>query len=91
MPAPSPAPASTPAPHSKRPRHWANDLVDAWVDGRSAEPILARLSQADQQLARAHARAHCIRIKHYAAHPDDLVHADAGMRDWVERYLERME
>ncbi len=73
----------------KRPRHWANDLVDAWVAGQSSEPILKRIPTNDRELARAHARAYCLRIKHYLRCPDDLAHADEGMRAWVEAYRRR--
>ena len=74
--------------HPKRPRHWAADLVDAWVDRKPAEVIMLAIPANDVDLARTHARIMCQSVVFHAKHTDDLPALGTQMREWVERYRE---
>lgn len=75
----------------KRPRHHAVDLVDAWVRGDSPAQILARLSEADRQLASAHARAFCEQIQFHrrAGTPVEQIKG-TQMAAWIQAYTARI-
>lgn len=73
----------------KRPRHWAVDLVDAWVEGKPAEIIMLAIPANDVELARAHARIYCQNIMFHAKHTEDLAALGEQMNEWVEQYRRR--
>lgn len=77
------------APHHKRPRHWACELVDAWVAGQPTEQIKARIPATDRELASTHARIFCLHIQHHAKHTHDLAPLGQQMADWVSAYRAR--
>lgn len=70
----------------KRPRHYAYELVDAWVSGRPVEPIVARIPANFRQLAGTHARLFCMNIKHHARHTEDVAVLGVQMTEWVAKY-----
>lgn len=75
----------------KRPRHYAVDLVDAWVRGEDPAPILARMPENFRELARAHARIFCEQIQFHRRVGTDLdTIKGAQLATWVRDYRNRL-
>jgi|GEM_PF-7088320 len=75
----------------KRPRHYAVDLVDAWVRGEDPAPILARMPANFRDLARAHARIFCEQIQFHRRAGTDLdTIKGEQLAAWVRAYRNRM-
>lgn len=53
-------------PQAKRPRHWAEDLVDAWVRRQDPAPIVARIPELYRELALLHARLQYEKIQFWS-------------------------
>lgn len=75
--------------HPKRPRHWAYELVDAWIAGQPTDPIKARIPANDNDLANTHARVFCLNIQHHAKYTEDLAPLGEQMAAWVAAYRAR--
>lgn len=73
----------------KRPRHWAVELVDAWVAGQSPDPIMLRIPAIERGLSSAHARLFCLHIKYHATHTEDIEPLGEQMAAWVAKYRAR--
>jgi hypothetical protein len=71
------------------PRHWAYELVDAWVAGQPTAPIKARIPANDNELANTHARIFCLHIKHHARHTVEIEALGEQMAEWVRQYRAR--
>lgn len=75
----------------KRPRHFAEDLTDAWVRGEPTADILAAMPEVFRALARAHAKNYCEQIQYHrrANTPRDQIKGEQ-LADWVEVYSKRV-
>jgi hypothetical protein len=80
-----------PAHTDKRPRHFAEDLTDAWVRGQPTDAILAGMPEVFRGLARAHAKSYCEKIQFHrrAGTPRESI-MGAQLAEWVEIYSARL-
>lgn len=77
-------------PLGKRPRHWAEELVDAWVRRQPSAPIVDRIPAVDRDLALKHARIQCEKIKFWSkelAHGMPPHRLPRGMLPLCETYM----
>jgi len=72
-----------------RPRHYAVDLVNAWIERRPAD--LDAVPEWCRDLARAHARNTCQQIKHHGDRVlsgDPLESVPSGLINNVQKYVD---
>lgn len=82
---------NAPEKREKWPRHYAVDLVDAWVRGDPTAALLARLPDNFRALASAHARAFCEQIQFHRRVGTPIEELKGSLlADWVRIYTERL-
>jgi len=77
---------------TKRARHWAAEIVEAWIEGRPTAPIIDAIPEPMRDAAKVLARNSCQKIQAHARNPlPEYKGALRGLGEAVQRYKNRVD